>query len=76
MIKFGTDGWRAVLGEVFNDENVQRVTKAIGKYVFDTYGYEKQIIIGYDSRNKSDFYAKMCAEILDDLGFIVTISSK
>ena len=76
MIKFGTDGWRAVLGEEFNDENVQRVTKAIGKYVFDTYGFEKQIIIGYDSRNKSDFYAQMCAEMLDDLGFIVTISSK
>ena len=76
MIKFGTDGWRAVLDDEFNDDNVQRVTKAIGKYVFDTYGFEKQIIIGYDSRYKSDFYAKMCAEILDDLGFIVTISSK
>lgn len=76
MIKFGTDGWRAILGEEFNDENVEKVTLAIGKYVFDTYGYEKQIIIGYDPRNKADFYAKKCAEILAKKGFIVTLSSK
>ena len=37
-IKFGTDGWRAVVGEDFNEENVALVSKAIGKYVFDNYG--------------------------------------
>ena len=30
-IKFGTDGWRAVVGKDFNEENVALVTKAIGK---------------------------------------------
>ena len=34
-IKFGTDGWRAVVGKDFNEENVRTVTKAIGKYVYD-----------------------------------------
>lgn len=34
-IKFGTDGWRAIVGKDFNEENVKTVTKAIGKYVFD-----------------------------------------
>ena len=76
MIKFGTDGWRAILGEEFNDENVRRVTLAIGKYVLDNFGYEKQILIGYDPRNKADCYAKMSAEILADKGFIVTLSNK
>lgn len=35
-IKFGTDGWRAVVGEDFNEENVALVSKAIGKYVLTT----------------------------------------
>ena len=76
MIKFGTDGWRAVLEEEFNDRNVETVTCAIGKYVYDKYGFDKQILIGYDSRNKSDYYAKMCSEILSKKGFLVTLSSK
>ena len=41
MIKFGTDGWRAILGEEFNDRNVETVTCAIGKYVYDKYGFDK-----------------------------------
>lgn len=76
MIKFGTDGWRAIVGEEFNDINVKNVTLAIGKYISDTYGADKQILIGYDSRYKSDYYAKYCAEILAKQGFIVTLSSK
>ena len=34
MIKFGTDGWRAIVDEEFNQENVERVTLAIGKYIY------------------------------------------
>ena len=76
MIKFGTDGWRAVLDEEFNDDNVKTATLAVGKYIYDTFGLDKQIIIGYDPRKKADFYAKMCAEILCQKGFTVTLSSK
>ena len=45
MIKFGTDGWRAVLDEEFNDDNVKTATLAVGKYIYDTFGLDKQIII-------------------------------
>jgi len=31
MIKFGTDGWRAVIGEEFTYANVRRVAKAHGE---------------------------------------------
>ena len=41
-IKFGTDGWRAVVGKDFNEENVGIVSKAIGKYVFDNFGIDKK----------------------------------
>ena len=75
-IKFGTDGWRAVVGKDFNEENVRIVTKAIGKYVFDNFGLEKKIIIGYDPRNKALEFAQQTAEQLAEYGFEVLLSNK
>ena len=75
-IKFGTDGWRAVVGKDFNEENVRIVTKAIGKYVFDNFGLEKKIIIGYDPRNKALEFAQQTAEQLAEYGFEVLLSDK
>ena len=39
-IKFGTDGWRAVVGQDFNFENVETVTKAIAQYILEKDGVE------------------------------------
>lgn len=75
-IKFGTDGWRAIVGKDFTEENVIRVTNAIGKYVFEEYGINKQIIIGYDPRNMADTFSKQCADILANKGFTVHYSEK
>lgn len=75
-IKFGTDGWRAVVGEDFNEENVEIVSKAIGKYIFDNYGIYKPVIIGYDPRNMAKEYSMQCAKILEKLGFRVYYSDK
>ena len=74
-IKFGTDGWRAIVGKDFSEENVRLVTNAIGKYVFEKYGIEKPIIIGYDPRNMADVFSKLTAEILASQGFNVYYSS-
>lgn len=75
-IKFGTDGWRAVVGKDFNSQNVEIVTNAIGKYVFDSFGLEKKILIGYDSRNMAFEFASQCAKTLTEKGFEVLISKK
>lgn len=75
-IKFGTDGWRAVVGENFNSENVTLVSNAIAKYVNDTFGLDKKIIIGYDPRNMADVFSKLCADILVQKGFHVLYSKK
>ena len=75
-IKFGTDGWRAILGEDFNGENVERVTIAIGKYIAEHFGYDKQILVGYDPRNKADEYAGFTANVLKAKGFSVYFSSR
>jgi phosphomannomutase len=74
-IKFGTDGWRAVVGLDFNEENVEIVTNAIGKYVLDNFGSAKKILIGFDPRNKAYDFAFQCAKILFDAGFNVMISN-
>ena len=76
MIEFGTDGWRAILDKDFTEENVKRVTLAIGKYVAETFGYKKTILVGYDPRRMADIYAKKCAEILADKGFKVLLSTR
>ena len=75
-IKFGTDGWRAIIGEDFTSENVGIVTNAIGKYVFDNFGLSKKILVGYDPRNMAREFAYQCAEILAEKGFDVLFSEK
>lgn len=73
-IKFGTDGWRAVIGEDFTGENVEIVTNAIGKYVADEFGLDKKILVGYDPRNKAKSFASQCADLLACAGFEVFLS--
>lgn len=75
-IKFGTDGWRAVVGKDFTSENVTLASNAIAKYVFDNFGLSKKIIIGYDPRNMADVFSKLCADILVQKGFHVLYSKK
>lgn len=75
-IKFGTDGWRAVVGKDFTQENVNKVIKSVGKYVFDNFGINKKIIIGYDPRNMAKEFAESSAIQLSNYGFDVLLSDK
>jgi phosphomannomutase len=47
-IKFGTDGWRAIIAEDFTVKNVIRVSEAVSQYV-KSKGKNK-IVIGHDCR--------------------------
>ena len=73
-IKFGTDGWRAIVGQDFTAENVDKVVDAVAKYVFETFGTDKKIIVGYDPRNMADIFSMQCAKRLSDIGFNVLYS--
>lgn len=75
-IKFGTDGWRAVVGKDFNQENVETVIEAVGKYVYDNFGLDKKIIVGYDPRNMAREFAEDSANQLCNYGFDVLLSDK
>ena len=50
MIKFGTGGWRAVIGDEFTKENIQILARAMVDKMREEGVAEKGIVIGYDRR--------------------------
>ena len=50
MIKFGTGGWRAVIGDDFTKENIQILAKALCTKMQDEGVTGKGIVLGYDRR--------------------------
>lgn len=75
MIKFGTDGWRAVISDQFTFENVRIVAQAIAEYVLDTAGKKVTVAVGYDTRFLSDKYAEECARVLAANGLQVLLAN-
>lgn len=61
MIKFGTGGWRAIIGDDFTKANVQCLSQAIADEMLET-GCDK-IVIGYDRRFLSDVAAKWASVV-------------
>jgi phosphomannomutase len=75
-IKFGTDGWRAVIAEDFTFANVARVAQATADYwsANPVAGTGKKVIVGYDRRFLSDEFARCTAEVLAGNGFAVVLT--
>ena len=75
-IKFGTDGWRAVIADEFTFENVERVAQATARFWLanPVDGTEATIVVGYDRRFLSDKFAESTASILCANGFKVVLS--
>ncbi len=63
MIKFGTGGWRAVIGEDFTEENVRLVAQGMCDYMEEEGKKELPVMIGYDRRFLSAPAAKWIAEV-------------
>ncbi|MCQ2462323.1 MAG: phosphoglucomutase/phosphomannomutase family protein [Clostridia bacterium] len=64
MIKFGTGGWRAIIGDDFICENIRRVASGIVGLMKEENKADKPVIIGYDRRFLSQNAAKWTAEVL------------
>src|SRR5260370_6035888 len=73
-IKFGTDGWRAVIADDFTFNNVRRVAGAIASYVLKHEDAARGLIIGYDTRFGSRRFARAAAEVLASAGIPVKLS--
>ena len=62
-IKFGTDGWRAVIGDGYTFENVSRLTEALAKWLHKNFN-KPTIIIGYDCRFNGKIFTELVSKTL------------
>lgn len=72
LIKFGTDGWRAVIGRDYTFANVERVAQAYADYLLQNFA-SPYIVIGYDRRFLSELFAPRAAEVLAGNGIRVSL---
>jgi phosphomannomutase len=74
QIKFGTDGWRAVIADDFTFANVRIAAEAIAAYVHAEEDPAKGLCIGYDTRFGSKAFARACAEVVAATGIPVQLA--
>ena len=67
-VKFGTGGFRGVIGDDFNKENIQLVAQALANVILENSQEKQPIIIGFDNRFMSDYAARWFAEVLNGNG--------
>lgn len=75
-IKFGTDGWRAVIAEDYTFENVRTCAQAVADYLHDTGAAEKGFVVGFDTRFASDDFAAAVAEVLAGNGIVTHLCDR
>lgn len=76
-IKFGTDGWRGIIGDQFTFDNLSLVAPLAAKVLSQTYGdtaSSNTIIVGYDRRFMAEVFAQRTAEAVIQAGFDVLLS--
>ena len=63
-IKFGTDGWRAIIAEEFTFENVSLCVQGVASYVKELRWEDRGVVVGFDTRFGSRDFAHCAAETL------------
>ncbi len=63
-IRFGTDGWRAVISEDFTFQNLRLVAQAIADFVLEEGAGNPSVVVGFDTRFLSDRYATEVARVM------------
>lgn len=84
QIKFGTDGWRAVIAEDFTFENVARITQATADYwqsevknsQSEIFGRDLKVVVGYDRRFLSERFAQITAGVFAGNHFKVVLTAQ
>ncbi|MGH8000267.1 MAG: phosphoglucomutase/phosphomannomutase family protein, partial [Brasilonema sp.] len=77
VVKFGTDGWRGVIGDEFTFERVALVAPLAAKVLLDTYGKttgNRKIIVGHDRRFMAEDFAYKVADVVCAAGFDVLLT--
>ena len=73
QIKFGTDGWRAIIADTFTNSNVAKVATAVAKWLNQNHS-NPSVTIGYDCRFGGQMFAEVCAKIIAEKQIKVYLS--
>lgn len=74
-IRFGTDGWRAIIADEFTFANIEIIAQTMADYLIDTNTDSRGIVIGYDYRFLSENYAQQVAEVVASNNIPVYLSN-
>ena len=75
-IRFGTDGWRALIARDYTFENVRACAAAVAAYLKDEGMSERGAVVGYDTRFGSPEFAAEAAAVIAALGLPVFLSDQ
>ncbi len=73
-IIFGTDGWRARMADDYTYSSVRRCAQGFARYLLETEGASRPVIVGYDMRFASEHFAASAAEVLAGNGLRVLLT--
>jgi len=76
IIRFGTDGWRAVIAEDFTFDNLRACAQGLANYLKKAKLAERGLVIGYDTRFASEDFAAAAAEVIAGNKIKVNLCSK
>ncbi|MEZ5046801.1 MAG: hypothetical protein R2831_07390 [Chitinophagaceae bacterium] len=66
-IKFGTDGWRAIIAKEYTVENVARVSYAVATWLLKS-NDKPTIVIGHDCRFGGELFTETCIQVFCSMG--------
>jgi phosphomannomutase len=72
-IKFGTDGWRAIIAKEYTTDNVARVSIAVADWLNEN-NENPSVVIGHDCRFAGELFTETAAKVLAAKGVIVKMS--
>ncbi|MBQ9773430.1 MAG: phosphoglucomutase/phosphomannomutase family protein [Clostridia bacterium] len=72
-VRFGTGGWRGIIGDDFVKANILRVARGVCRLAAEENKTDKPIVIGYDRRFLSESASRWIAEAMTALGLRVIL---
>lgn len=73
-LRFGTDGWRAVIAADYTFANLERVARATGQWILRQNSERPSAVVGFDTRFLSDAFAERTAQVLASMGIRVQLA--
>ena len=74
VIKFGTDGWRGIIADEFNVENVRRVAQGTADYIKKNFPNNLNVVLGHDCRFAGELFAENTARVFNANGIKVKMA--